>query len=112
VYLAGPQFQKQYLRDHGIPRARADRFVKQHEPTLTPSVDKCLTEAIWVPTDENVGRLFRKVLPEMRRVLVTQDAAFFFVVQLIHNLPGIDGEVLDDGAIVFRPKEDPDRADG
>jgi hypothetical protein len=46
-----------------------------------------------------------KLLPQMSRILTTQRAAFIYVVEMIHGLPGIDGDVLDDGAIVFRPKE-------
>jgi hypothetical protein len=99
-----------YLREHGIPRATADRYVQKHELALMPPEPKRLSEAISKPTDDDVQRLFQKLLPQMRRVLVTQNAAFTFVVEMIHGLPGLDGDVLDEGAIVFRPREDSESA--
>lgn len=94
-----------YLRERKIPRATADRYVKEHELTLTPLGENLLTEAISAPTEEDVLRLFRKLLPQMRRVLVTQEAAFTFATELFHGLPAIDFDVIDEGAIIFRPKE-------
>ena len=98
-----------FLRENHIPRASADRYVKLHELTLAPPEEKRLTEAISEPTDEDVLRLFRKLLPQMRRVLITQDAAFTFAVELFHGLPRLDFDVIDEGAIIFRPKKAPVR---
>jgi len=96
-----------YLREHEIPRATADRYVRQHELTLVLSQEKRLSEAISpAPTDEDVRRLFRKLQSQMQKVLTNQDAAFTFVIEMIYGLPGINGDVLDEGVIVFRPKED------
>lgn len=94
-----------YLRENRIPRATADRYVNRHEATLAPSSEKRLTEAISVPTEQDVYQLVRKLLPQMLRVLTTQEAAFTFVVEMVCGLPGIHGDVTDAGAMVFRPEE-------
>ena len=95
-----------YLRGHKLPRATADRYVQQHEATLAPAEKKRLSEAFSAPTEEDVHRLFKKLLPNMRRVLTTQEAAFMFVAEMICGLPGILGDVTDAGAQVFRPEEE------
>ena len=94
-----------YLREHRIPRATADRYVNQHELTSAPPQQKRLTGAISAPTDEDVERLFHQLEPQLLRVLTTQNAAFSFVIELFHSMPGVDGDVTDDGVIIFRPKE-------
>lgn len=96
-----------YLREHRIPRATADRYVRQHELTSAPPEQKRLSEAIVAPTDEDVERLFQKLASQLLRVLTTQGAAFSFVIELLHNVPGVDGDVTDDGVIIFRPREKP-----
>ena len=93
-----------YLHEHRIPRATADLYVRRHELTLVPP-EKRLSEAISVPTEEDVSRFFHKLLPQMRRVLTTQSAAFSFVIELLHSVLDVDGDVLDEGVIIFRPKE-------
>ena len=96
-----------YLRENRIPRATADRYVLQHEKTLAPSEKKRPTEAFSAPTGEDLHRLFQKLVPQLLRVLTTQDAAFNFVIELYHSVPGLDGDVTDDGVIIFRSRENP-----
>ncbi|MGB6688526.1 MAG: hypothetical protein WBE76_11845 [Terracidiphilus sp.] len=99
-----------YLREHRIPRATADRYVNLHESTLASSGEKRLTEAIPTSTEERVHLLFGKLLPRLRSVLTTQEAAFLFVCELICGLPDIQGDVTDSGAEVFRPAEESNSA--
>jgi len=96
-----------YLREHRIPRATADRYVQQHELTSAPPEQKRLSEAFIAPTGEDVERLFQKLASQLLRVLTTQGAAFSFVIELLHNVPGVDGDVTDDGVIIFRPGGNP-----
>jgi len=94
-----------YLRNCGIPRATADRYVARHEATLRPVEEKRLTEAISTPSENDVHKLFQRLLPQMRRVLTTQEAAFIFASDMLFNLPGIDGDFPEKGVEIYRGEE-------
>src|SRR6185437_4698829 len=94
-----------YLRENGIPRATADRYVAKHESTLRTSVEKCLSESISTPSEDDVHRLFQRLLPRLRRVLTTQEAAFHFVSDMVMHLPGIDGDFPETGVEIYKECE-------
>jgi len=94
------------LREHRIPRATADRYVHQHEATMAPIEENRLNEAIPLSTEDVVRTFFDKMLPRLQRALPNQEAVFLFVCELVIGLPGVKGDVTDEGAVIFRPAED------
>jgi ElaB/YqjD/DUF883 family membrane-anchored ribosome-binding protein len=61
-----------YLRSERLSRATADRYVSRHESLLNPP-EKRLTEAISKPSEDDIRRLVRSLLPRLRRVLTTRE---------------------------------------
>src|ERR1039458_465840 len=57
-----------WLKERAIPRATADRLALKYEQSLHPHAN-CLTESISEPTEEEILKLFGKMLPKLRRVL-------------------------------------------
>jgi hypothetical protein len=92
-----------YLREHRIPRATADRLVQRHEQALVPVGENRLNEAIPTSIEQEIEAFFQKLRPRLLKVLTTQEAAFDFVCKLVCGLPGVDGDVTDDAALIFRP---------
>jgi len=93
-----------YLREQRIPRATANRLVQRHEETLQPVTEKRLSETISPSIEQEIEALFKKLRPQLLKVLTTQEAAFQFVVEMLW-LPGVDGDVTDKGALIYRPGE-------
>lgn len=69
-----------YLRMHRIPRATANRLIQSHERRLNP--DKCIVETLPEPTDGQIRRLARSVLPRIRRVVPTIESLDKLLVEL------------------------------
>jgi hypothetical protein len=79
-----------YLRSHKLPRATADRYVREHEATLLPQSNR-LTEAVSEPSEDDISQFVQKLLPRLRRVLTTNEAVYHFFDELILHLPPVDG---------------------
>jgi len=79
-----------YLRSASLPRASADRYVRQHEATLNPSQTKRLSESISEPTADDVRRLVTGLLPRLRRVLTTPSWVEWFLVEVAFQLEAAD----------------------
>jgi hypothetical protein len=71
-----------FLRERNISLSTADRYVKQHEVSLTPAVGKLLPEEFKEPTKEEVSKLVKKLEPKLRSVLTTADPVTQFMAEL------------------------------
>jgi hypothetical protein len=70
-----------YLRSCEVPRASAERYIHQHELVLNPKqID--LPETFSEPSDEDVRRLVRSLMPRLRRVLKTASWMEWFLVEV------------------------------
>ena len=92
-----------YLREHRLPRATADRYVRQHEATLNPEPKNLLTEQI--PTEDYVKQFFQRLLPRLRSTLTTYDATFYFVRAMAFELATCNAEFTDTGILVLGPTQ-------
>ena len=79
-----------FLKGHKIPRATADRLVQKYERSLHPHAN-CPTESISEPTENEIEKLFAKVLPKLRRVLRTPQGLYRFVDLLTPALQAVRG---------------------
>lgn len=75
-----------YLRSQKLARATADRYVLRHEATLNPPLEKRLTEAVSEPTEDDIRRLVRSLLPRLRRVLTTREWVDWFAEEVALQL--------------------------
>jgi hypothetical protein len=91
-----------FLREHGIPRATADRLVKHHEAALNPNIN-CTSEADSEPTDEKVQKLFRSWWPKLCRVLRTPQSRYRFIDLFASHYEC--REVTDRGILFLKPAE-------
>jgi hypothetical protein len=71
-----------FLRERDIPLSTADRYVKQHEISLAPAVEKLLTEEIKDPTKEEISKLVKKLEPKLRSFLTTANSVTQFLAEL------------------------------
>jgi hypothetical protein len=70
-----------YLRSCELPRASAERYIRQHELVLSPKqIDS--PETFSEPSDEDVRRLVRKLMPRLRWVLKTASWMEWFLVEV------------------------------
>jgi hypothetical protein len=75
-----------YLRTNRLARATADRYVSRHESLLNPPSEKRLAESISEPTEDDVRRLVRSLLPRLRRVLTTREWVDWFAEEVALQL--------------------------
>jgi len=94
-----------YLRVHKISRTTADRWAREHEERLNAGSTKRTDGAISEPTEADVMKFFNRILPQLRKVLTTQQAVFDFVCALVVDLPGVHGDVTDSAVEIYRPTE-------
>jgi len=94
-----------YLKAHRIPRTSADRWAHDHEESLNPGSTNCPSGAISTPTQGDVKKFFNRLLPQLRKVLTSQQAAFDFVCALVVDLPGVHGDVTDSAVEIYRPTQ-------
>jgi hypothetical protein len=92
-----------YLRSHGLPRASAERYINQHEALLKPETNR-LTETISEPSEDDVRRLVRSLLPRLRRVLTTPGSVSLFLDEVTRHL-GVEGDGA--GQVVTGDSSDP-----
>jgi hypothetical protein len=93
-----------WLKEREIPRATADRLALRYERSLHPHAN-CLTESISEPTEEEIQKVFFKVLPKLRRVLRTPQGLYRFVDLLTLSFDGIGRRVTEDGILVMKPSQ-------
>jgi hypothetical protein len=63
-----------FLQGAGIPRATADRYVESHKRSLDRKNGNRLTEAISVPTEDEIKEMVAKLTPRLVRVLTTPES--------------------------------------
>jgi hypothetical protein len=73
-----------YLRLCDLPRATGERYIKQHAALLQPKVIDS-PETFSEPSEEDVRRLVRNLMPRLRRVLVTQSWLEWFMAEVEHQ---------------------------
>ena len=92
-----------YLREHRLPRATADRYVRAHEATLNPKSTNRASEAISEPTEAEVKKFFHRLLPRLDGVITTQQAVYWFGCEMLMELRAADGMLTDDGVLLLKP---------
>lgn len=92
-----------YLRSLKLPRATADRYVRECGAMLNPQTTNRLTDSISEPTDAEVKGFARRILPRLQKVLITKEAVFRFVCELVAGLPAADACISDFWIEVSRP---------
>ena len=92
-----------FLKEHGIPRATADRLVARHQRSLDPDANR-LNEATSEPTKEGVQKVFTSLWPRLRRVLVNPGSIYQFVLALASACKDSCFEDRDNGILVLKPK--------
>jgi hypothetical protein len=91
-----------WLKERAIPRATADRLALKHERSLSPYAN-CLTESISEPTEDEIQRLFAKVLPKLRRVLRTPQSTYRFLDLVTSVFDGVDHKMTEEGLLIVKP---------
>jgi hypothetical protein len=71
-----------FLQGAGIPRATADRYVESHKRSLDRKNGNRLTEAISVPTEDEIKEMVAKLTPRLVRVLTTQESITKFLQEI------------------------------
>lgn len=74
-----------YLRSHGVPRASAERYIKQYEAIFDSQKNR-LTDTFSEPSEDEVRRLVRRLLPRLRKVLTTAGSVSLFVDEVVLQL--------------------------
>jgi hypothetical protein len=95
-----------WLREKGIPRATGDRLARKYERSLNP-VSNCINEAISAPTEAEIQKALKTVLPKLRHVLQTPQSAYHFITLLISVCDGIGRQVTDAGIFIAKPQAEP-----
>ena len=93
-----------FLKEHKIPRATADRLVQKYERSLNPNTNR-FTESISEPTEQEIQKLFAKVLRKLYRVLRTPQSQFRFVELLTSVCDKIDRRVTEEGILIVKPAQ-------
>jgi hypothetical protein len=70
------------FKDAGIARATADRYVESHKLSLDPKDGKRLTDAISVPTEDEIKAMVMKLTPRIVRVLTTPESIANFLLEM------------------------------
>jgi len=81
-----------YLRSHGVPRASAERYIKQYEAIFNPEKNR-LGETISEPSEDDVRRLVRRLQPRLRKVLTTAGSVSLFVDEVVRQLQAPVGDL-------------------
>jgi hypothetical protein len=81
-----------YLRSHGMPRATAERYVKRHQAMFNPEQNR-LTETLPEPSEDDVRRLVRSLMPRLRKVLTTPESVSLFVGEVGRQLQAPVGDL-------------------
>ena len=71
-----------FLEGAGIPRATADRYVEAHKRFLDRKNGNCLSEAISVPTEDEIKEMVAKLTPRLVRVLTTPESITKFLREM------------------------------
>jgi hypothetical protein len=74
-----------YLRSHNLPRATVERYIRRFE-ALANSEKNRLSDTISEPSEEDVRRLVRNLLPRLRKVLTTEGSVSLFVDEVVRQL--------------------------
>jgi hypothetical protein len=74
-----------YLRSHGVPRATGERYIKRFEVLSNRRTNR-LTDTLSEPTDDDVRRFVRRLLPRLRKVLTTPTSVSLFVDEVGRQL--------------------------
>jgi hypothetical protein len=78
-----------YLRSQGLARATVERYIRQHEHILSPrQIDS--PETISEPSEADVRRLVRRLMPQLRRVLKTPAWREWFTVEVEYQWEALD----------------------
>jgi len=99
-----------YLRSEKLRLSTADRYVDQHESRLCPPEKKLLSEELYEPTVDDIREFGEKLLPKLCRMLTTQQSVFWFVEDVIMQLPAADGRRTKAGYEVLIPTPQDDVA--
>jgi hypothetical protein len=91
-----------WLKERAIPRSTADRLVKRFERSLYPQANRT-SDSISEPTDEEIQKLFFKVLRKLRPVLRTPQSVYRFVDLLTLSCDGAGRRVTDEGLLLIKP---------
>jgi hypothetical protein len=94
-----------FLKEHGIPRATADRLVTRHRRSPDPNANR-LSEATSEPTAEQVQKVFNSVWLMLRCVLVTPSSIYQFALELASACKDPCLELREEGILVLRPTAD------
>jgi hypothetical protein len=70
-----------YLRSHGIPRGSAERNIKEYDAIFNPEKNR-LSETLPKPSQEDVRRLVRSLLPRLRRILTEPCQVAWFLEEV------------------------------
>jgi hypothetical protein len=71
-----------FLNGEGIPRATADRYVESHKRFLDRKNGNRLTEAISVPTEDEIKEMVAKLTPRLVRLLTTPESIANFLREM------------------------------
>jgi hypothetical protein len=93
-----------WLKERASPRATADRLVQKYERSLHPHAN-CLIESIAEPTEEEIQKLFAKVLPKLRRVLRTPTSLYRFIDLMTSAYDGIERRATEEGILIVKPSQ-------
>jgi hypothetical protein len=74
-----------YLRSHNLPRATVERYIRRFE-ALANSEKNRLSDTISEPSEDDVRRLVRRLLPRLRKVLTTPGSVSLFVDEVVRQL--------------------------
>jgi hypothetical protein len=94
-----------HLRSCELPRATAERYIDQHEALLDPDT-KRVSGTISEPSQDDVRRLVRHLLPRLRRVLTTSSWLQWFLAEVEYQwetaAAGSTGERVNETAPVAK----------
>ena len=94
-----------WLKERDIPRSTADRLVQRYEQSLNPN-DNRLVGSISEPTEEEIQKVFFKVIRKLRPVLRTPQSVYRFVDLLTLSCDGTVRRVTEEGILVMKPGRD------
>jgi hypothetical protein len=93
-----------WLKERAIPRGTADRLALKYERSLHPHAN-CPIEQLAEPTEEEIQKIFFKVLRKLRPVLRTPQSVYRFVDLLTLSCDGMGRRVTDEGIFVMKPSQ-------
>lgn len=93
-----------WLREQGIARSSADRWVSRYAESLTNEAGNVLNEAINDGADA-VEKLVHSLLPRLKRTLPDTQSVFKFIAAIGATF-GLQPEITEDCIMVSQPKPD------